>query len=51
MPLPLAHITMEAIAKVVENWRKSQISSPEAIRKIGSYTIAYQKVEWEEDHK
>lgn len=50
MPLPLSTLTMEAVAAIVDRWRRSETTAADALRKIGAHTIAYQKAEWEESH-
>lgn len=50
MPLPLSTLTMEAIAVIVDKWRKSEVTAREAIGKIGAHTIEFQKIDWEINH-
>ncbi len=50
MPLPLSTLTMEAIAAIVDKWRKSEITAYAALGKIGELVITFQKIEWEENH-
>lgn len=50
MPLPLSTLTIEAIAAVVDRWRQSQITAPEALDKIGTLMIGYRRVSGIKDH-
>lgn len=50
MPLPLSTLTMESIAVIVEKWRKSELTSRQAIAEIEKKIISLQKIEWADSH-